>query len=253
MRITLIRSITFFFFILANCNISLCNETLINFEELNPTEARNEGKKIMVSFTAEWCLPCKMIKSSLYNDQEIADLVNENFQNVLVDLDSPLGELWHQSYNVEYLPTILFTNPTGIEFERIKKTPTKVEFLEAINRIISAEDVPFRTHNNPGAAPTIVEVVESSEPETKVEETDLIFVQQGRDIQLGAFFTIASAERRLNDLNALKEQNYMIIQEESKGRLYYKVVHTGLVSEEASSNMLGYYHQNGFEAFLRPK
>ena len=220
------------FFLIGNS--AFCSEkTLINFQSLDLAEAGIAGKKIMVSFTADWCLPCKVIKASLYNDPEIAELVNNNFQAVLADVDSSLGESWNEEYNVHYLPGIVFANSVGIEFERTKGTPSRKEFLDILRRIINTSEVPYRSHNH-----------------TVLEKSTL--VQAGRDIQLGAFSTFTSAERRMNKLVAYKENNYSIIQEKTKGRLLYKVVHQGLLSQEESVSLLNQYHRNGFEAFIRP-
>lgn len=212
------------------------SNTLVNFQALSLTEASQSGKKIMVSFTADWCLPCKAIESSLYSDPEVADLVNANFQPVLIDVDSPLGNIWNESYNIDFLPSILFANASGIEFERIKKAPSKEEFLSILKNIININDVPYRAHNY-GKSPKVISNL----------------ANPGLDIQLGAFSKFTTAEKRLNTLATFKEGDYSIIQEDSNGRILYKVVQMGLVSQDASESLLKYYHQNGFEAFLRPK
>lgn len=227
----------FLCFFLFLCNEAISNEkTLINFQELDQIEARKAGKKIMVSFTADWCLPCKSMAASLYSDPEIADLVNSNFQPLLIDVDSPLGDSWHKSYNIDILPSILFTNASGIEFERLRKNPTKEEFLKTINRIINTEEVPYRVHNHTSADVVVSDATPS-----------------GRDIQLGAFSSFASAQRRVHALTEFKEESYFIIEEETKGKLLFKVIHSGLVSYDASIIMLNQYIKNGFEAFIRPQ
>ncbi len=217
-------------FLLVFSSAISADSMLIDFKEIDRSEAGLAGKKIMVSFTADWCLPCKIIESSLYNDPEIADLVNNNFQPVMVDIDSFFGESWSEEYNVHYLPSIIFTNSRGIEFERTKGTPSRSEFLDLLRKIINTDSVPYRAHNH-----TATEVVYT-----------------GQDIQLGAFSRVTSAQRRIQDLNAFIENNYIVIQEETKGKILYKVVQQGLLSKEESIKQLKLYHQNGFEAFLRP-
>lgn len=233
MRIPQIKPSLILCFLLFLCLEAMSSgKTLIDFQEMDLTEASESGKKIMVSFTADWCLPCRVINSSIYNDPEIADLVNENFQPVMIDVDSSLGELWHQNYNVDFLPFILFTDPSGLEIERIKKTPTKNEFLRILRRIIGTSKVTYRTHNF-----SSIKISEIVGPE--------------HAIQLGAFSTIASAKKRMSALALFREEEYRIIKEETRGKLLYKVIHEDLLSEEESISMIKNYHNNGFEAFLR--
>lgn len=241
-----------------SCAILLCiflicstivsaEKNLIHFKELNPSETRSVGKKVMVSFTADWCLPCKIMKSSLYNDPEIAALVNENFQPVLIDVDSPLGETWHKTFNIDMLPSILFTSPSGIEFERIKATPSKQEFLTILKRIIKTDKVPYRAHNHSTINTEITNtVIESSLENVEIDKS--IF-----DIQLGAFSTLVSAEKRLNALNVFRQEKYFILYEDTNGKMLYKVVHQGLGSEKLCASILKQYLQHGFEAFVRPQ
>lgn len=275
------KSYIVLYFLLFLCHAGVCSgSTLVNFQELDPDAAGESGKKIIVSFTAEWCQPCNVIESSLYNDHEIADLINANFQPVMINVDSSLGDIWNKQYNIDFLPSILFANASGIEFERIKRIPTKEEFLITLKQIISKRDVPFRSHNhsrvvsttsinnhssevivdNPPMAKPVMEapkselIVETSTVKPAIEsKAKNVVLSTGRDIQLGAFSTYEAAQKRLNVLTAFRQDNYIILQEESQGKLLYKVVHAGIVSDESSISMLMQYNQNGFEAFLRPK
>lgn len=223
--------VSFFVFFSARADVNL-----INFSQMNLDEARRSGKSIMVSFSADWCLPCKQLESSLYSDNEVADLVNSNFQPVKINVDLPLVESWNDSYNIDYLPTILFTDSSGIEFERINKVPSRDEFLDILKRVIKLKKAPLRAHHS----------ITQSNP---IAESTL-FNSYERFIQLGAFSTPEAADRRVQALNYIGG-HYRIIAEETNGRILYKVLLNENLSATNVNKKIKEYNSKGFEAFLR--
>ena len=83
-----------------------------------------------------------------YNDEEIANLVNSNFQPVLVDIDSPMAETWKQQFQIEYLPSIIFISGSGMEYERITKAPTRIELIKTLKKVIAAEHIAYIPDNH---------------------------------------------------------------------------------------------------------
>lgn len=82
-----------------------------NFESVEWEEvkqkAKKENKLIYLDFTASWCPPCKWMKKNTFTNAEAAKFFNENFINVLVDVDKERKALVDK-YNPRAVPTIIF-------------------------------------------------------------------------------------------------------------------------------------------------
>ena len=232
---TLKAILLFFFCVLSTGNMIAytSNRGLIQFAQMDLSQAQLSGKKIMVSFTADWCLPCKMLESTLYNDEEIANLVNSNFQPVLVDIDSPMAETWNQHFQIEYLPSILFISGSGMEYDRIAKAPTRIELIEILKKVIAAEHIAYIPDNH-------LETPLAQDIQKKISTY----------IQLGAFSSSEAAHRRKKELSIVAGQ-HLIIEEHTNGRLLYKVVLYQYFTDEELQAKLEEYLNLGFEAFYR--
>ena len=239
MVLTMIKAIlSAFLCLLSNgdLNADTSYKGLINFEQIDLRQAQLSGKKILVSYTADWCLPCKMLESTLYNDKEIANLVNSNFQPVLVDIDSPIADAWSQHFEIEYLPTILFISGSGIESDRISKAPTRLELIETLKKIIAADHIPSISDHH----------IEPTAPISQVGSKKI-----SKSIQLGAFSTYEAAQRRKEELSIV-DGHHLIIEEQTNGTLLYKVVRHQFFTAEKLQVILKEYLNLGFEAFYRP-
>lgn len=208
------------------------------FQNIDLAQASQSGKKIMISFSAEWCLPCRFMEENLYNDSEIADLVNENFVAVKADVDAPQGQEWNALYNSDFLPTILFADAKGVEFERITRAPNRSEFLEALRRVIAMKATPYRAHNHSSASAQIVG--------STVQPTDTYI------IQLGAFSSFDNASKRVRQLATIEDLDLMILEEpNNEGRLLYKVLCSEVESQTKAETIIQILRNEGIDCFVR--
>ncbi len=72
---------------------------------------KQEGKKILLHFYADWCGYCKKMDKEIFSLSEAADFINQNFVPIRVNSDNEpkLAE----AYRVSGLPTTWFLDTSG--------------------------------------------------------------------------------------------------------------------------------------------
>jgi len=74
-------------------------------------EARRDGKRVVVDFTADWCPPCIAMKHDVWPDAEVARVVAGGYVPVLIDTDRDGATT--ARYGVSGIPTVLVLDETG--------------------------------------------------------------------------------------------------------------------------------------------
>jgi thiol-disulfide isomerase/thioredoxin len=77
--------------------------------------AQRDGKPIMLDFWADWCLPCKIMDSEVYPNDEV---VQAAVPFALVKIDFDRKPALARRYRVENMPTLVFTDSYGRELFR---------------------------------------------------------------------------------------------------------------------------------------
>jgi protein disulfide-isomerase len=94
--------------------------------------ASNNGKNIMIFFTAHWCSPCRIMKRQVFADKEVMYAINTNIVSVEIDIDDPNSELLVKQYNIGATPTTIFINPQGKVMDYAVGKVGKTKFLEML-------------------------------------------------------------------------------------------------------------------------
>ena len=99
------------------------------------SRAKSEGKPVLVTFEAEWCVWCKKLESTTYRDSAVMSLISGSMVAVTLDVDSEGREL-SDVHGVESLPTVLVFSPDGEEQGRINGYLPPGRFVEVVNGIL---------------------------------------------------------------------------------------------------------------------
>jgi protein disulfide-isomerase len=82
------------------------------------SEAREQGKPVILYWGAVWCPPCNQMKASLFKDPAfIAE--TQNFVPVYLDGDTAGAQQWGERFGISGYPTVIILQPDGTEITRI--------------------------------------------------------------------------------------------------------------------------------------
>jgi len=81
--------------------------------------AKLEKKNIIVTYSAEWCLPCKLLHDGAFRDVKLSQLLNTEFVSIKAHHDKIEDREWFHDYNISDIPIMLVVNEKGEELTRI--------------------------------------------------------------------------------------------------------------------------------------
>ena len=91
-------------------------------------KATEESKPLFIFVEADWCIPCRQMKSEVFPRMEVSRLLNQRYYAVSIDVDSretlefqgeTLSErAFARTKKVTSTPTMIFLEPDGTELGR---------------------------------------------------------------------------------------------------------------------------------------
>jgi thiol:disulfide interchange protein len=96
-----------------------------------------KDKTVFLDFYATWCGPCKWMDDNVFNQNDIASKLNQNFVSYKVDAEDFEGVNTALKYNVTAYPTYIFLTPEGEIIHRLEGMIPQESFAQAIDAIIS--------------------------------------------------------------------------------------------------------------------
>lgn len=110
--------------------------SLVRWQPFTPealAAARSTGIPAVIDFSAEWCIPCREMDASTFNDPAVAEAARA-FAMLRADvtlIDTETEEIM-RGHNVLGVPTYLFFTASGDEAERLVGFVPSQEFLKAM-------------------------------------------------------------------------------------------------------------------------
>lgn len=105
--------------------------------------AVQSDKPKILFFTGKWCVPCRIMKRTVWADEKVESVVNARFTPVLIDMSAP-AEFADalKRYKVSITPTTIITDAEGNVLEQVQGAMSKSEFLTLLEQPHIAELTP---------------------------------------------------------------------------------------------------------------
>lgn len=94
--------------------------------------AKEFQKPFYIDLTATWCLPCKMMDETVFQDSKVIEYTHQNYLALKLDVEDFDAMILRSEHNVNSLPTVLFFNYKGKLVGRSEGLTTGTSFLQTL-------------------------------------------------------------------------------------------------------------------------
>ena len=106
-------------------------ENMVSARELS----KDSGKNMLLFFTGEWCVPCRIMKREVFADKEVMKAINSQVVPVMIYIDAPNMEEIVKQYNIGGTPVTIFTDSQGNVLDYAVGKIGKTKFLEMLENL----------------------------------------------------------------------------------------------------------------------
>lgn len=97
-------------------------------------QAVQSGKPTILFFTAKWCVPCRIMKRTVWADDQVEATVNAGFIPAMIYVDDPDAADALKRYSIGATPTTIVTDAQGNVLEQVEGGMGKSDFLKLLGR-----------------------------------------------------------------------------------------------------------------------
>lgn len=204
----------------------------VNFFEGNYEQAKKrsseEGKLFFVDFYADWCMPCKWMDQTTFNNKDIAEVLNNEYVALKVDIDEIEGFDLKKQYEIQFLPTMLIFNSKGELIERIEETmppSTLFAILQKHNDPYNKSTQTYTFNTSPTQAKKIVQ----EDSEYTLDKNALDAYRRSNEnrtyrIQVGVYTDHENAFDVVNNLREEFIEPIVVLNDYKDNNVLYKVM-----------------------------
>lgn len=103
-------------------------------------KAQEKNRPYFAYFTATWCMPCRMMDETTWQDPNLAEYIDNNYYAAKIDVDNFDGYVYREEYKIVAYPTILLFQPDGTFMKRLEGSITGSKLQAYLEQYDSFED-----------------------------------------------------------------------------------------------------------------
>jgi len=211
--------------------------------------AKIEQRNIVVSFSADWCLPCKLLEQGAFQDQRLTAFMNKEFVNIKAHEGKGASKEWFDKYKIVDLPVILVVNSKGEVLYKLQGLMTTEILYNTLQQYqdggyplnpIDYQAKYIKKHNI-----TDLKSLQNLK-KTKKEEPKFF----STTIQFARLTSLRKAKKKRKKL--LKRNiNAVIVEEELNGNHTYVLVLDEVLDFSIATSRYKYYTDKGVDCYLK--
>ncbi|MDI1313527.1 thioredoxin family protein [Prosthecobacter sp.] len=102
-------------------------------------EAKENGKPVILVFSASWCGPCQSMKKDVYPSSVVQPL-QDKFNWAYLDIDDETNGKLAKTYQVESIPSLFFLDADGkTTLDELKDVATPKDFAEKLTSVLKKQ------------------------------------------------------------------------------------------------------------------
>ncbi len=94
--------------------------------------ARYERKKVLLKFSAPWCMPCKLMDKTVLNDPDVLRQLRTDYLLLDINIEDFDGYNLKEQYGVDQLPTLIIVDTNQQVLKRNNGALKRSDFLDFI-------------------------------------------------------------------------------------------------------------------------
>lgn len=97
--------------------------------------ALQSGKPMILFFTGEWCVPCRIMKRTVWADEQVESVVGAGFTPILINVGEPgANSEALEKYTTYATPTTIIADVEGNVLDQVQGAMSKSEFLALLEK-----------------------------------------------------------------------------------------------------------------------